>query len=227
MKKHLIRLIALIIILSLIILLTDLINLQQEHQRIKMLSESLKLNSSNEEIEDEDLPKNEIQIETYSQSESNFNENQISNSVKSFSVEVTPTAVPTPAPKYSFTKKEIEMLERITEAEATGRSKKDKAGVASVVINRISSEEFPNNMVEVIFQHTGGYYQFSPIEDGRYWDVKITKETKSVIAKILKDGVINKALYFCNPADVKSLKNKRWFASLTLLYKDDSHSFYK
>lgn len=129
---------------------------------------------------------------------------------------------------YDFSKEDIKILERITEAEATGGDIESKMNVASVIINRVNSDSFPDSIKSVVFQRTGNTYQFSPIKDNRYYEVETTKETKKAIKKILKYGVINDALYFCNPNDVKSAKNKSWFKKLTYLFTDSiNHSFYK
>ena len=74
----------------------------------------------------------------------------------------------------SVTNEEVEMLERITEAEATGEGFYGKRLVSNVIINRVLSSDFPNTIKEVIFQSG----QFSPITDGRYKSIKVTNETK-------------------------------------------------
>lgn len=127
-------------------------------------------------------------------------------------------------PVYSFSDKEVLMLERITEAEATGQSSEAKKNVCSVIINRVESDKFPDTVKEVVFQR----HQFSPTIDGRYDSVEVTDSTKKAVKKVLQNGVINEALFFCNESDVKSLKTQKWFKSLIFLFKDDSgHSFFK
>ncbi|SHO53671.1 cell wall hydrolase [Anaerocolumna xylanovorans] len=125
---------------------------------------------------------------------------------------------------YDITAKERKILERITEAECTNQSLEAKMNIVSVVLNRVGSDVFPDNIKSVVFQKN----QFSPIRDKRYYSVNIAKSTKEAVDKVLKNGVINKALYFCNPADVKSERNKSWFKKLIFLFQDDSgHCFYK
>jgi N-acetylmuramoyl-L-alanine amidase len=125
--------------------------------------------------------------------------------------------------KYDVTKAEREILERIVEAEATDQSIDSKKNVGSVIMNRVESNSFPDNIEDVVFQKR----QFSPIEDKRYYKVDITQDTKDAVEEVLLNGVTNEALYFCNPDDVKSAKNKRWFSKLKYLFTDDAnHSFY-
>lgn len=124
---------------------------------------------------------------------------------------------------YNITSEERKILDRIVEAECTGQNQKSKMNVASVIINRVNSSSFPDDIEGVVFQKN----QFSPIGDHRYYEVEITKGTQKAVDKVLKDGVTNRALYFCNPADIESSKNKKWFKKLTYLFTDDSgHSFY-
>ena len=130
----------------------------------------------------------------------------------------------TELPSLDFTDEEIEILQRITEAECTGQSIESKENVVSVIINRILDLNFPDTMSEIVFQDG----QFSPISDGRYYSVDITKDTIKAVDNILKDGVKHEGIFFCNMKDVKLLSKKNWFKNLEFLFKDDSkHSFFK
>jgi N-acetylmuramoyl-L-alanine amidase len=126
--------------------------------------------------------------------------------------------------EYNFTKDEVSILERVVEAEATDQNKESKMNVCSVIINRVKDDDFPDTVKEVVFQKR----QFSPIQDGRYYKVNVSKSTKEAVREVIKDGVINEALFFCNEKDVKSLTAQKWFRSLTFLFKDSAgHSFFK
>jgi N-acetylmuramoyl-L-alanine amidase len=127
-----------------------------------------------------------------------------------------------------YTAEEIEILYRITEAEATGQSIESKMNVTSVILNRVNSDQFPDSIKEVVFQKEPTI-QFSPIADLRFYNVKITKSTKKAVNYVLENDVTNDALYFANQSDIESLNTQSWFRNnLTFLFKDDSnHSFYK
>lgn len=127
-------------------------------------------------------------------------------------------------PKYSFTDKEIEVLQRLVEAECTDQDIEPKKNVCSVVINRVYSDSFPDSIKEVVFENS----QFSCIGDKRYYEVKITKDTIEAVNDVVTNGTTTDALYFFNMKDVKSPKIKRWINNkLKFLFKDDSgHSFY-
>lgn len=118
-----------------------------------------------------------------------------------------------------YSNDEIEILQRIVEAEATGQDIECKINVANVIFNRVESDSFPNTIEEVVFQKS----QFSPISDGRYYSVKITKDTIKACKKaFLEKDTTNGALYF----DV--CKNSWASRNKTFIMKDSSgHSFYK
>lgn len=68
---------------------------------------------------------------------------------------------------------DAEMLMRLAMAEAEGESTEGKALVMRVVLNRVASPNFPANIESVIFEKSGGSYQFSSvIPGGRYWKAK-------------------------------------------------------
>jgi uncharacterized protein YgiM (DUF1202 family) len=130
----------------------------------------------------------------------------------------------TELPKLKFTDKEIEVLERITEAECEGQSLEAKMNVISVVINRIIHIDFPDDLISVVHQDN----QFSPIGSKRYEEITISQDTKDAINEVLKNGVINEALYFCNKKYMTQTKIESFEKGLEFLFKDDSgHSFYK
>lgn len=123
-----------------------------------------------------------------------------------------------------YTNEEISYLERLVEAEATGGDAEAKRNVASVVINRVKSKDFPNKIIEVINQKS----QFSPTSDGRIWSVTVTDETRAAVKYVLQNGPTNQGLFFCNSADVKNLQTLQWFSTLEYITTDSiGHSFYK
>ena len=130
--------------------------------------------------------------------------------------------------KYEVTKEERKMLEKITESEATDQDLESKKNIASTIINRVESSSFPSSIEKVIFQKTDGVYQFSPLGDHRYYDVKVTEETKQAVEEVLLNGVTHECLYFFNIKDVQSAKIKRWINNkLEFVFTDDAkHSFY-
>lgn len=125
-------------------------------------------------------------------------------------------------------KAEIEILQRIVEAEATGEDVKGKMLVANVILNRVKDESFPDTVEGVVFQKSGSTYQFSPIKDKRYWSVKISEDTIKAVDRVLQgEDSSQGALYFSarQRADKNSMK---WFDNnLKFLFQYGGHEFFK
>lgn len=123
---------------------------------------------------------------------------------------------------------DIEILQRIVEAEATGESTKGKILVANVILNRVKDDKFPDTVKGVVFQKDGNTYQFSPIKDNRYWSVTISKDTVTAVERALQgEDYSQGALYFSarSRADKNSMS---WFdRNLKFLFKYGEHEFFK
>lgn len=123
-----------------------------------------------------------------------------------------------------MTEGDYEVLCRIVQAEAGGEDMLGKQMVADVIINRVESSKFPNTVRGVVFQGT----QFSPVKDGRYYSVKVSKETKEAVEKALvgadsTDG----ALYFVNAQKADTGKYSWFENSLSFCAEHGGHRFYK
>lgn len=127
-----------------------------------------------------------------------------------------------------YSPEEIQILERIVEAEAGGEDAEGKLLVANVVLNRVQDENFPDTIQEVVFQSSHGVTQFSPVANGRYDKVTVSEETKEAVERALEGEDISEgALYFAarKYADEKSM---RWFdEKLTFLFQHGGHEFFK
>lgn len=130
--------------------------------------------------------------------------------------------------QYHISDKEVKVLSRIVEAEATGKDMKSKILVANVVLNRWKSEEFPNTIQGVVFQRDHGAVQFSPTADGRYYSVSITDSTIESVDRALKgEDYSQGALYFVERS-IADPDNLNWFdRALTRLFEYQGHAFYK
>lgn len=128
----------------------------------------------------------------------------------------------------SVSKEDVKMLERITQAEASGEDLIGKILIVNVILNRVASDDFPNTIKKVIFQNDGSDYQFSPVKSGKYWSVKVTDETKKAVKKALEGEDYSKgALYFMARKHAKKA-SARWFdEKLEHLFKHGGHEFYK
>ena len=66
----------------------------------------------------------------------------------------------------SISEEEKDLFARLVEAEAKGESYEGKVAVATVVLNRVDSPEFPNSITGVINEVVGKAYAFSPVQNG-------------------------------------------------------------
>lgn len=105
-----------------------------------------------------------------------------------------------------------ELLARMVEAEAGGESAEGKKAVASVIVNRMLSKNFPDGLEDVLTQKaSAGRYQFSPMDSLKGDFSKLgeaTDETEDVIEELLADfgneNPVGNALYFQNPNSAKA-----------------------
>lgn len=123
---------------------------------------------------------------------------------------------------------ELEVLQRIVEAEAGNEDEDGKLLVANVVLNRVDSDSFPDTVTEVVFQQSKGVTQFSPVASGRIHTVKVSEETVAAVERALSGEDISQgALYFA-ARKYASSKKMRWFdEKLTFLFRHGGHEFYK
>lgn len=114
--------------------------------------------------------------------------------------------------------KQQDILERIVEAEAGEGTMWQKVNVASCVMNRVKSSDWPNTIEGVVFQNG----QFSPVSDGGYARAKITEDTKRAVQFVKIYGSVHKCIFFCS----YSCKSK-WFNSKgEPTFRDGIHRYY-
>ena len=127
-----------------------------------------------------------------------------------------------------ITEEDKEVLLRIVEAEATAEDVKGRMLVANVILNRVLSSKFPDNITDVVFQNNGKTYQFSPIKDGRYWSVTVSEKTIEAVERVLNgEDYSQGALYFA-ARKLANPNNMSWFdRELTRLFRYGVHEFFK
>ena len=124
-----------------------------------------------------------------------------------------------------YTEKDYDALLRIVHAEAGNQDDIGKILVANVIINRVKSDKFPDDIYSVITQNNGKTYQFSPVIPGHsFYSVVPTEHTKECVDRALAGEDYSKgALFFCRETSPSS-----WFnTSLTFLFTHGPHYFYK
>lgn len=126
-----------------------------------------------------------------------------------------------------LSQEDYDNLLRIVEAEASGEDETGKLLVANVVLNRVENEDFPDTVTEVIFQRDNGVTQFSPVANGRFWNVEISEETISAVDRALSgEDCSQGALYFA-ARKYANPKSMRWFdENLEFLFIHGGHEFF-
>lgn len=104
----------------------------------------------------------------------------------------TPERTVQAAPSSSY---EADLLARLIESEAKGESYVGKLAVASVVMNRVQSNQFPDSIQAVINQPG----QFSPVSSGTINGPASADSRKAAQAAISGQNNAGNALYFYNP----------------------------
>ena len=128
----------------------------------------------------------------------------------------------------SLSAEDINILERIVQAEAGGEDMKGKILIANVIFNRIKDDEFPDTIKDVVYQSVGGKYQFSPVANKKFSKTKVSDNTEEAVKRALEgEDYSEGALYFM--ARKKSRKkSSTWFDNnLDRLFKHGGHEFFK
>ena len=122
---------------------------------------------------------------------------------------------------------DYQVLLKIVEAEAGSEDLNGRILVANVVLNRVKSELFPDCVTDVVYQHSNGVYQFSPVKNGTIDTVSISEETKQAVELALDGTDLSKgALYFA-ARNAANEKNMRWFDThLVRLFVHGGHEFF-
>ncbi|MDD3204324.1 MAG: cell wall hydrolase [Lachnospiraceae bacterium] len=126
-----------------------------------------------------------------------------------------------------LSEEDYQNLLKIVESEAGGEDIEGKMLVANVVINRVKSTLFPNNVTDVIFQKEQGVSQFSPTSDGRIYQVSASEDTINAVNRaLLGENNAKGALYFA-ARDYADPMRMQWFDThLTFLFKHGGHEFF-
>lgn len=119
---------------------------------------------------------------------------------------------------YDLTAQELDLIARIIYSEARGESYEGQVGVGAVILNRMTSELFPDSVREVIMQPNA----FTVVTNGRYEQLE-PDETALQAARDAASGVdpTGGALFFYNPDKSTST----YFDSRIAAAKIGNHQF--
>lgn len=121
--------------------------------------------------------------------------------------------------KYTLNQKEMDIMARIIYSEARGEPYIGQVAVGAVVMNRIQSPLFPDNIRDVVFQPGA----FTAVDDGQYW---LTPNKTAYLAAL--DAVRGwdptyGSLYYFNPDTATS----KWIWTRQQTVKIGRHIFAK
>lgn len=120
-------------------------------------------------------------------------------------------------PKTSRLIKEIEMMAHVVYGESRGESYQGQVAVASVILNRVDSDEFPDSVQDVIFQRNA----FTAVNDGQF---NLSPTATAYLA--VKDALLGwdpsyGSVYYYNP----KLATDQWIFTRTVTKQIGNHDF--
>jgi N-acetylmuramoyl-L-alanine amidase len=126
-------------------------------------------------------------------------------------------------PAVSITNEEKDLFARLVEAEAKGESYEGKVAVATVVLNRVDSPEFPNTVTEVINEVVGDAYAFSPVQNGEINKSASDEAIQAVEEALTRQDTLNDSVYFYNP----EIATDTWITTREVVKTVGNHVFAK
>ncbi|HEX7065947.1 MAG TPA: cell wall hydrolase [Bacillales bacterium] len=100
----------------------------------------------------------------------------------------------------TFTSDQIQLLAQLVYAEARGESLKGQVAVASVVLNRIESDKFPDTVAGVIYEQ----YAFTCVQNGSFYNQPDKEAYRAVYLAIQGWDPSYGSLYYFNPGKAES-----------------------
>ena len=126
-------------------------------------------------------------------------------------------------PNSTISEADKDLMARLVHAEAEGEPYYGKIAVATVILNRVASPDFPNTIKEVIYQISNGHYAFTPVQNGRI-NLPADAASKQAVDEALAfRGQGNGSLFFYNPITSTS----DWITSRQTTVTIGNHRFAK
>lgn len=126
-------------------------------------------------------------------------------------------------PAVSIPNEEKDLFVRLVEAEAKGESYEGKVAVATVVLNRVDSPEFPNTVTDVIKEVVGTSYAFSPVQNGEINKPASEEAVRAVDEALTRKDRLNDCIYFYNP----DIATDDWIRTRNVVKTIGNHVFAK
>lgn len=129
-----------------------------------------------------------------------------------------PLRIPAPERQEDLSETDIFWLVRVISAESRGEPLLGQVAVGAVVLNRVRSEQFPNDIKGVVFQKN----QFSVVDDGSIYRAPVSSAYTAARLALRGCDPTNGSLYFYNPRLVSSTN---WIRSRTAVTTIGRHLF--
>ncbi|WP_040203769.1 cell wall hydrolase [Neobacillus jeddahensis] len=142
------------------------------------------------------------------------------NNVKSSALYVGQSLV---IPSATISEADKDLMARLVRAEAVGEPYAGKVAVATVILNRVASPDFPNSIREVIYQISNGYYAFTPVQNGQINQPADAASKQAVNEALAFRGQGSGSLFFYNPKTAVS----QWITSREVTVTIGNHRFAK
>lgn len=126
-------------------------------------------------------------------------------------------------PAITISDEEQDLFARLVEAEAKGEPYEGKLAVATVVLNRVDSPEFPNSITDVIYEVVGTSYAFSPVQNGEINKPASDEAKQAVNEALTRKDRVNDCIYFYNP----EIATDEWIRSRPVVTSIGNHTFAK
>lgn len=121
-----------------------------------------------------------------------------------------------------YSDKDLYWLSRIIHAESAGEPMKGKIAVANVVLNRVESPLFDNNIYDVVFDRKYGV-QFTPTANGTVYNTPTGDSIAAAKRALLGENTAGESLYFLNP----TISTSFWIVNNRTFYMSiGNHDFY-
>ncbi|NMB39172.1 MAG: hypothetical protein GX994_06320 [Firmicutes bacterium] len=121
-----------------------------------------------------------------------------------------------------FNQEEIDILAKITRAEAEGEAKTGKIAVAATILNRVHSNNYPATIKAVVYQCINGKYQYSPVRDGRINLSPRTEDYQAAYQALAGSDPSLGATGFFNAAKTKD----QWVRAHPVTVRIGQHTFF-
>jgi LysM repeat protein len=124
--------------------------------------------------------------------------------------------------KYEISQSDLELFARLVSAESSGESFEGQVAVAATILNRLTDERYPNSIAEIVYQVVNGYYQYSPVLDGRINGTATASAYQAVQQALSGWDPSQGATGFYNPAKTSSA----WVRTQTVTATIGNHVFF-